>query len=342
MGSFFKSLFQKLAASDQKTIPMRSEATLMSAGILTHKEIEERRLIKNPIKGRLQATSYDLSLGCDYQGEGDDGKARTLTNGEMLIIPQYGVVLVCSKETVETDNLTAGRFDLKIRHALAGLVLQVGTQVEPMYTGQLFGLILNLSDQPVKLFEGDAIFTIEFHTLTTAVERERRTVSGLSEFLRAKNIKDPVKSSLSRIKTDISTELRETLKQHVEQLHAKWDQQVVAQQARQDQSRTNRIVIAFSALFLFLSLFLGIFLPVYINKTTFDRDDALLQQLRSYEAQKVFTDDQSFENLRKIFREHPEEFKKLLEEIQSEQKNSPPTSNNEGETQKRPKGAGGR
>ena len=342
--------------SDQREIPVHTGAIPIGAGVLTRKEIEERGLIINPVDGRMQATSYDLSLGCEYRGEEDRGKHCTLSSNEQLIIPQYGVVLVCSKEIVKTDNITAGRFDLKIRHALSGLVLQVGTQVEPNYKGQLFGLILNLSDKPVKIYEGAPIFTIEFHTLISPVEGNERTVSGLGEFLRSKNIEDPVRSSLNRIKTDLTGDLSNILKQHVEQLHAKWESQVETQLTRHqremeenlarqqqeirdklsqvEQSRVSRMAVGLSTLAGVLFLFLSIFLPIYLNKTTYDVDDTLLQQLRSYKAQEMLRDDQSSQALIKYLHEHPDELKKLLEEVQSGQSIFPLTPGNQTDIQK--------
>lgn len=329
--------------SDQREIPIHTVATQRGAGVLTRKEIEERGLIINPVEGRMQATSYDLSLGCEYRGEEDQGKHGTLSPNEQLIIPQYGVVLVCSKETVKTDNITAGRFDLKIRHALSGLVLQVGTQVEPNYKGQLFGLILNLSDKPVKIYEGAPIFTIEFHTLTTSVEGNERTISGLGEFLRAKNIEDPVRSSLSRIKNDLNNELSDILKLHIEQLHAKWERQVEArltdlqQDVRErlsaaEQSRVSKMAIGISVGAGALFLFLSIFLPIYLNKTTYDVDDTLFQQLRTNKTQEMLRD-QASQALIKYLQEHPEELKKILERIQPVQNSSPSAPSSQPGTQ---------
>src|SRR6185312_1677434 len=60
-----------------------SEIKAVNAGILTRKEIQERQLIANPQPGRLQATSYDLSLGSQYQNE--DGHIHTLAEGHHLV-----------------------------------------------------------------------------------------------------------------------------------------------------------------------------------------------------------------------------------------------------------------
>jgi len=210
---------------------------------------------------------------------------------------------------------------LKIRHALRGLVLQVGTQVEPMYTGPLFGLILNLSSKDVKIFEGEDILTVEFHTLTSLVNCERETIDGLQQFLKHEHITDPVESSLTSIKSDItnslSTKLRLDLEQYVRTLHSDWEQR-----------RTNRMAVGFSFVILLISLVLGAGLPIYINKTTLDRDDTLYHHLRINKAADQIQNDQAFDKLMKILRDDPSKIDKLdqlLEQLDQKQSPAPST-----------------
>lgn len=327
MASILKRLFGRPLRSDQRAIPpMRTEANTVKAGILTGEEILERNLIQDYRPERLEATSYDLSLGQDYRS--NEGELLILQEDEQLIIPQYGVVLVCTQETIQTDNRTAGRFDLKIRHALRGLVLQVGTQVEPLYTGQLFGLIFNLSDREVRISEGDPIFTIEFHTLTSPISDDsgRKTVANLREFLRKKNILDQaVKSSLSYMKDEISNTLRDDLQRYVREQHAEWERQ-----------KTNRASIMLSVVLVMISLAFGAGLPVLINKITLDSDDTLIQQLRIQRAEEQFKNEQTFNDFIDYLRSHPGALERLLERVQTEQPSASPTPNVQTGTQNRP------
>ena len=279
--------------------------TLPSAGVLTSKEIEGLKLIKNPRSDRLRPTSYDLSLGAEYQD--NEGKISSLGDGQTLKIPEYGVVLVSTEEVVRTNDRTAGRFDLKIRHALRGLILQVGTQVEPQYEGPLFGLVMNLSSRPVTLIRGEDIFTIEFHTLTSAVDGQVKVISSLSEFLVRQRVTEAVESSLSGIKSHLVGQLKAQVEESVKNQHALWEQE-----------KMNKTAV-FTAIFAAIAvLILSIALPIVINKLTIDRDDMLFQQLRISKLSQMLDNEPSSRALFDALRKNPDGLERLIEQLNAQ------------------------
>ncbi len=73
-------------------------------------------------------------------------------------------------EKVKLPNNIAGRFDLRIQWALQGLILQVGTQIEPGYEGRLFGLLHNFSKKEICIPTTSRILTAEFYYTSKEAE----------------------------------------------------------------------------------------------------------------------------------------------------------------------------
>jgi len=102
--------------------------------------------------------SYDLRLGHEYiiPGEDDEGlqHAKILdcrqTDNKVLIKP-FSSVIVCTYEIVKLPPNVVGKFNLRIKQAFRGLIVQMGTQVEPYYHGRLFALLQNITDRPVAI-----------------------------------------------------------------------------------------------------------------------------------------------------------------------------------------------
>jgi deoxycytidine triphosphate deaminase len=157
-------------------------------GILTDKELIALGIIKGDKDGNTDIfpdcysnASFDFTLGNEYffpkqyhdalrrladdqqldsPDELPDGvKKQTFEtlirrcedSGDMLIIPKFSSVVISTYEQVNLPDNVAGRFDLRIKWALAGLVLQVGTQIEPGYRGRLWGLLHNFSGEAIRI-----------------------------------------------------------------------------------------------------------------------------------------------------------------------------------------------
>ena len=54
------------------------------------------------------------------------------------------------------------RWNIRVRHAYAGLLWVGGPQVDPGYAGYLFCPIYNLSDKPVTLYKGEPLALMDF------------------------------------------------------------------------------------------------------------------------------------------------------------------------------------
>lgn len=148
-------------------------------GILTRSEIERLGLIKcdKADPQCFKPASYDLRLGEEYMLP---GKADRVGNrghptirfctAAPLVIPPFSSVLVSTYERVELPLNVVGRFNLRVRMAFKGLVVQMGTQVEPGYKGRLFAIIQNITEERVEIKYADYAtrpFTIEFQYTTS-------------------------------------------------------------------------------------------------------------------------------------------------------------------------------
>lgn len=143
-------------------------------GVLAGQEILELGLVdpigKEEGEKCLKAASCDLRLGrhiflC--------GKGRPILkeyeDGDFVTIKSFGRIIFTTKEIIQLDKDNkdiVGRPELMIRHGLNGLILQVGTQVEPGYSGPLFGLLINTQGEDKSLIVGSKLLTIEFSRMS--------------------------------------------------------------------------------------------------------------------------------------------------------------------------------
>ena len=159
----------------------RSLPSAPSFGILTGKEIESLQLVIIPVSKphvvslpKLGPVSCELRFGYDYFLFGDtsdNGKMATkkLNEGEFCTIKPFDFILFSTFEHIDLSQHhdIVGRFGLKIRLALKGLVMQVGPQVEPGYKGPLFGALLNTSGSEIRFAPMDSFLEIEFHRMSS-------------------------------------------------------------------------------------------------------------------------------------------------------------------------------
>ena len=183
--------------------------TLTGEEIRDHKLII---LEPNSSDQNFQATTYDLTLGeghyiyrgvnsdkterweLVYIGESDVRMDELNRNksaeqyirpnrdiSKTLLIPPYGSAFIQLNETVDTYTvakekglLIVGRFDLKLSNVHQGLISQQATQVEPCYKGKLFCFIHNLSNQAIRLTNGQKMATIEFSYVSCFCNQEKR------------------------------------------------------------------------------------------------------------------------------------------------------------------------
>ncbi|MCO5162565.1 MAG: hypothetical protein M9939_15640 [Mesorhizobium sp.] len=166
------------------TSPKPSSTKTSSSGILTRDDIVRLRLIRPEDMSQecLKPASYDLRLGGEYMlAEKSDGKGKRGHSavkscaGSSLTILPFSSVLVSTYERVQLPLNVVGRFNLRVRMAFKGLVVQMGTQVEPGYRGRLFAIIQNITEEPVVIeycHYKTRPFTIEFHHTTAEAKLE--------------------------------------------------------------------------------------------------------------------------------------------------------------------------
>jgi deoxycytidine triphosphate deaminase len=147
------------------------------SGVLVEEEIRSLQLIRAPELGReeewreeercYQPASYDLRLGAEYVMPRKDDQlviSRCDTSG-LLTIEPFATSIVSTYEWVALPSNVVGRFNLRVQPTLEGLMVQMGTQVEPNYKGPLIALLHNISNRPINLKFRDfdtRPFTIEF------------------------------------------------------------------------------------------------------------------------------------------------------------------------------------
>lgn len=139
--------------------------------MLSEDEIRTLELVKladgSPApREHYDQTSYNLRLGAEYWLIADSGKLPHVgdcsTGTRVLRIPPFACALVGTDEILDLPADVYGRWGLKIRHAMSGLIFQAGPQIEPGSRGRMFGLLFNLSSSPRELHFQTPLWSIDF------------------------------------------------------------------------------------------------------------------------------------------------------------------------------------
>ena len=165
-------------------------------GVLTKDEITSLKIIQTEEgqkedKDCYASASYDFRLGDEYYVpkpviSDKDSKNNLIQNAKAVIncplrhdglnsqikkcsqdnhvlrIKPFTSIVISTYEILNMPDNVIGRFDLRIKWALQGLVLQVGTQIEPGYNGRLFGLLHNFSKKEICIPTLSRFLTAEF------------------------------------------------------------------------------------------------------------------------------------------------------------------------------------
>lgn len=138
------------------------------SGFLLKKDIRDLKIIsEDAAEYCFKPASYDLRIGDLYVStDGRQEFAREPLQGCNVAVPPLGSLIVSTREFLSMPGNVVGDFDLRIKLAVKGLFVQMGTQVEPYYNGRLFAIIHNVTASPVELKWGgddaERIFTIQF------------------------------------------------------------------------------------------------------------------------------------------------------------------------------------
>lgn len=249
-------------------------------GVLVKKNIKTEGLIEVPedlVEERcFKPASYDLRLGSEYFYPKRDTHGIDIashhdigdcTDG-ILRVPPYSSIIISSLEKVRLPQYVVGRFDLRVKWALRGLIFQNGTQVEPGYYGGLYGLVLNLSDTERSIRYGDykdRIFTIEFRYTTEPGNVKASTADpSLKDFLESPVIVGGLDKFIetSKVVTEKAKEASDAALR----------------------SRAGRWELWASGILLLITLAISIVLPITITRAIEDRVEMFEQQGGLYES----------------------------------------------------------
>lgn len=121
----------------------------------------------------FDVTSYNLRLGKEYCLIGKDNKKQKILDCSLgtgiIRLPPFACALVSTEEVVRLPAGIAGRWGLKIRPSMSGLVFQAGPQIEPGSHSRLFGLLFNLSSTERSLHYLQSLWSIDFERLPEEV-----------------------------------------------------------------------------------------------------------------------------------------------------------------------------
>lgn len=187
-------------------------------GVLTIEEIKESQIIQLDEtqtwdEDCFSNASYDLRLGneyyipndkteqeyfinhgtpilnCPYRKKDDEKQIYLCSkDNDILRIKPFTSIVISTYEKLDIPENVVGRFDLRIKWALQGLILQVGTQIEPGYKGRLFGLLHNFSKKEICIPLKSRFLTVEFSYTIKPISpiikgKKRKPFNNLKDFL---------------------------------------------------------------------------------------------------------------------------------------------------------------
>ncbi|VIO69338.1 Deoxycytidine triphosphate deaminase [Bradyrhizobium ivorense] len=136
-----------------------------SPGILLSDQItyfaQNHHMIEPFKKELLKPAGYELTVGEEYFMSG-----RYLPLESHITIQPFEVAVIKTGERVRLPRFMIARWNIRVKHAYAGLLWVGGPQVDPGYAGYLFCPIYNLSDKPVTLYKGQELALMDFSRTT--------------------------------------------------------------------------------------------------------------------------------------------------------------------------------
>ncbi|MFX0194590.1 MAG: AAA family ATPase [Candidatus Hodarchaeota archaeon] len=159
-------------------------------------------LLKDADVDKVSGASYDLLLGDQYW---QDGKKRILDSDNSFVQLKPGdYAILSSKEVADFPRDIAGKFDLTVSLFCQGVILSNGPQVDPGFSGRLFCLLFNTSNNTISLKRGEHYATLEFIKLvepTTPYSGKYQGKDDIIDYLP----KPSEPSVISQIKKDVES-----------------------------------------------------------------------------------------------------------------------------------------
>lgn len=188
----------------------------------------------------------------------------------VIRIPAFTSIVFITYEKVCMPDNVAGRFDLRIKWALQGLILQVGTQIEPGYEGRLFGLLHNLSNKEICIPMNNRLLTAEFSytSKNTPPKKEKVILDTIEQFL------------------DKYHSISGTLEYFLKELNKTKEKMDKGYKEILEGNRFKYTVIIGVAS-IFLSVLLSFGLASYISRQSMDKDDYPFQKVYEMEQHNI-------------------------------------------------------
>lgn len=115
----------------------------------------------NPADNKNNPARAQLHLGKLCYCSNSPNKVHNLEEEKEIEIAPNSIFLFETYEQVNFPTNLSGRMSLKMGLIQKGLLMPNQTQVDPGYSNVLFGMMYNLSSEPVKLVYKQAITTLE-------------------------------------------------------------------------------------------------------------------------------------------------------------------------------------
>jgi len=213
----------------------REQPAAQPTGVLLRKDIQSLGIICENAKDEcFKPSSYDLRVGSEYLNtDGEQTAIQVPLRNCTIVVPPLGSVIVSTHEVVRVPKNVIGKFNLRIKLAVKGLFVQMGTQVEPYYEGRLFATLHNVSADPIELKldenndDRERVFTIEFFftngdadepadakkylRLRDFIHNLSFTRSPLSTLLESFDAAAPNLAEANRVLTDAKNELNQSI-----------------------------------------------------------------------------------------------------------------------------------
>ena len=123
-----------------------------------------------PPPQNIEPASIDLTVGDEaFVASGEE--ITKLSQGKLLILPAGEMALIITREELKLGARIVGHFGLRSYFTRKGLILLAGPQIDPGFEGTLHVVLCNLSPTELSLSYGEPFCTVEFHELSTVVEK---------------------------------------------------------------------------------------------------------------------------------------------------------------------------
>ena len=166
-------------------------------------------------EGCLKEASYVLRIA----GDGlllddkfyDPFDLKNRHRGDYIVIDPGKIAILSTKEALSMPRDLVGKVGIRLEFALLGLTGLMGIQVDPLFGHdkpheRLYIRVANFGNEPIRLSEGDKVFTFELHEVSGDVPVESKEDSWPRIKQTLKNTANASWSYVTRVESRLSSE----------------------------------------------------------------------------------------------------------------------------------------